>query len=329
MQITSSPNKTIQNKDALGGHDAHAMRSVFFISDGTAITSETLGRSILSRFASVPFETFVIPYVDTLERADDAVNQINMAHQRYGYRPLVFDTIVDPVIRERINAAEAFNLDIYEGLVGKIAEEIEVEPSESIGTFHGDVDSDSYKARIDAVHFALDNDDGARTTHYDAADIILIGVSRSGKTPTSLYLALQFGIRAANYPLTEDDLFENSLPKALRPFKDKLFGLVIDTDRLVKIRNERRAGSRYASYQQCQQELRAIQGIYISQGIPNIDVSTMSIEEIATRILQMTGLKRRIGWFFYLTLPICGAWLSLDDKSCLIKKNDWCVLTGY
>lgn len=267
----------------------------FFISDGTAITSETLGRSILSQFPTVPFETRVIPYVDTLDRADEAVNQINLAHQRDGVKPLVFDTIVDPVIRERINGADAFNLDIYEGLISKIADEIKVQPAPHTGHAHGDVDSENYKSRIDAVHFALDNDDGARTTHYDAADIILIGVSRSGKTPTSLYLALQFGIRAANYPLTEDDLYENSLPKALKPYRDKLFGLVIDTDRLVKIRNERRAGSRYASYQQCQQELRAIQGIYISQGIPNIDVSTMSIEEIATRILQMTGLKRRIG----------------------------------
>ena len=286
---------TIQNKDALNFANSQSLRSVFFISDGTAITSETLGRSILSQFPSVPFETRVIPYVDTLDRADEAVNQINLAHQRDGVKPLVFDTIVDPVIRERINGADAFNLDIYEGLISKIADEIKVQPAPHTGHAHGDVDSENYKSRIDAVHFALDNDDGARTTHYDAADIILIGVSRSGKTPTSLYLALQFGIRAANYPLTEDDLYENSLPKALKPYRDKLFGLVIDTDRLVKIRNERRAGSRYASYQQCQQELRAIQGIYISQGIPNIDISTMSIEEIATRILQMTGLKRRIG----------------------------------
>lgn len=286
---------TIQNKDALNFANSQSLRSVFFISDGTAITSETLGRSILSQFPTVPFETRVIPYVDTLDRADEAVNQINLAHQRDGVKPLVFDTIVDPVIRERINGADAFNLDIYEGLISKIADEIKVQPAPHTGHAHGDVDSENYKSRIDAVHFALDNDDGARTTHYDAADIILIGVSRSGKTPTSLYLALQFGIRAANYPLTEDDLYENSLPKALKPYRYKLFGLVIDTDRLVKIRNERRAGSRYASYQQCQQELRAIQGIYISQGIPNIDVSTMSIEEIATRILQMTGLKRRIG----------------------------------
>lgn len=285
---------TIQNREALALGGNTTLRSVFFISDGTAITSETLGRSILSQFPSVAFETRVIPYVDTLERADDAVNQINLAFARDGVLPLVFDTIVDAKIRERINSAQAYNLDIYEGLVARISEEIGVEPAPEGGHAHSNIDSDSYKARIDAVDFALDNDDGARTRHYNAADIILIGVSRSGKTPTSLYLALQFGIRAANYPLTEDDLYENKLPEALLPYRDKLFGLVIDTDRLVKIRQERRAGSRYASYQQCQLEQRAIQGIYISQGIPNIDVSEMSIEEIATRILQMTGLKRRI-----------------------------------
>ena len=293
----SSPqaNATIQNKQALEVDNAENIRTAFFISDGTAITAETLGRAILSQFASVPFETRVLPYVDNLERAEDAVEQINMAYQRDGLLPLVFDTIVSPEIREKINSAHSCNLDMYEGLIGRVAEETGVEPDGHSGHAHDNVDSETYKERIDAVHFALDNDDGARTRHYHAADIILIGVSRSGKTPTSLYLALQFGIRAANYPLTEEDLNDNKLPKALREHKQKLFGLIIDTDRLVKIRQERRAGSRYSSYQQCQQEQRAIQGIYTSQGIPSLDVSEMSVEEIATRILQMTGLKRRIG----------------------------------
>lgn len=271
------------------------IRSVFFISDGTAITSETLGRSILSQFPDVQFETKVLPYVDTAERAQAAVETVNAAAELDGALPFVFDTLVDPRLREIIHTANACNLDMYEGLISRISSELKIEPDPHSGHAHDSVDSETYKSRIDAVHFALDNDDGARTRHYGEADVILIGVSRSGKTPTSLYLAMRFGIFAANYPITEEDLDSNQLPKALRQHKHKLFGLVINADRLVAIRNERKAGSRYASYQQCQMELRAIQGIYISQGIPSLDVSEMSVEEIATRIIQTKGIKRRIG----------------------------------
>ncbi len=269
-------------------------RSVFFVSDGTAITVETLGHSVLCQFPDVEFDIKIMPYVDSEERALDVVSAINQAAITDGAPPLVFDTLIDLDVRAIINTATAFNLDVFEGIIGKIAGELNVEPAPLVGNSHSSVDSDSYKARIDAVHFALDNDDGARTRHYDMADIILIGVSRSGKTPTSLYLALQFGLRAANYPITEEDLDDNRLPKVLREYKHKLFGLMIEPDRLVAIRKERKAGSRYASFQQCQMELRAIQGIYTSEGIPCIDVSEMSIEEIATRIIQRTGLQRRI-----------------------------------
>lgn len=271
------------------------LRSAFFISDGTAITAETLGRSLLSQFGVNNFDIKIIPYVNTPELAYEAAKRITEAQKTSGLRPLVFDTIVSDDIRNIINEADACNLDIYEGLIGRIADEIGQTPDPHAGMAHGQVDSEDYKARISAVHFALDNDDGARTNHYDGADIILVGLSRSGKTPTSLYLALQFGIRAANYPLTEDDLDSNRLPKVLQPYRDKLFGLTIDTERLVRIRQERKAGSRYASLAQCQEEQRAIQAIYTTEKIPNLNVSEMSIEEIATRILQITGLTRRIG----------------------------------
>ena len=190
---------------------------------------------------------------------------------------------------------KAINLDVFEGLISKLEQELGTPPTTLVGFCVVVTNSESYKARIDAVHFALDNDDGARTRHYDKADLILIGVSRSGKTPTSIYLSLQFGIRVANYPLTEEDLDDNRLPAVLREHKSKLFGLMIDADRLVAIRTERKANSRYASFSQCQMELRAVEGIYISEGIKYLNVSEMSIEEISTRVLQMTGLKRRIG----------------------------------
>ncbi len=270
-------------------------RTVFFISDGTAITAETLGHSLLSQFPQVEFDMRILPYVDNESSAFDAVGLINQAAQDDELQPLVFDTLVDPVLRDIINTASACNLDVFEGILSKISTELGVPAQPIVGNNHGMVDSQDYKSRIDAVHFALDNDDGARTRQYDMADIILIGVSRSGKTPTCIYMALQFGIRAANYPITEDDLDDNRLPKVLKEYKHKLFGLMIDPERLVAIRNERKAGSRYASFQQCQMELRAIQGIYISEGIPSLNISEMSVEEIATRVIQAKGLKRRTG----------------------------------
>jgi [pyruvate, water dikinase]-phosphate phosphotransferase / [pyruvate, water dikinase] kinase len=270
-------------------------RSVFFISDGTAITAETLGHSLLAQFPHVDFDIHIIPYISSEEAAMNVVTEINQRADSDGEKPLVFDTLVDPYVRDIINTANAINLDVFEGLISKLSEELGTSPTTLVGQTHAVTDSESYKARIDAVHFALDNDDGARTRHYDKADLILIGVSRSGKTPTSIYLSLQFGIRVANYPLTEEDLDDNRLPAVLRPHKHKLFGLMIDADRLVAIRSERKANSRYASFSQCQMELRAIEGIYISEGIKYLNVSEMSIEEISTRVLQMTGLKRRIG----------------------------------
>jgi regulator of PEP synthase PpsR (kinase-PPPase family) len=270
-------------------------RSVFFISDGTAITAETLGHSLLAQFPHVNFDIHIIPYISSEEAAMNVVAEINQRADRDGEQPLVFDTLVDPYVRDIINTANAVNLDVFEGLIGKLSEVLGTPPTTLVGQTHAVTDSESYKARIDAVHFALDNDDGARTRHYDKADLILIGVSRSGKTPTSIYLSLQFGIRVANYPLTEEDLDDNRLPAVLRPHKNKLFGLMIDAERLVAIRTERKANSRYASFSQCQMELRAVEGIYISEGIKYLNVSEMSIEEISTRVLQMTGLKRRIG----------------------------------
>ena len=270
-------------------------RSVFFVSDGTAITAETLGHSLLAQFPNVDFDIHIIPYISSEEAATNVVAEINLRAQQDGQKPLVFDTLVDPYVRDIINTANAINLDVFEGLISKLSEELGTPPTTLVGQTHAVTDSESYKARIDAVHFALDNDDGARTRHYDKADLILIGVSRSGKTPTSIYLSLQFGIRVANYPLTEEDLDDNRLPAVLRAHKQKLYGLMIDAERLVAIRSERKANSRYASFSQCQMELRAIEGIYISEGIKYLNVSEMSIEEISTRVLQMTGLKRRIG----------------------------------
>ena len=185
-------------------------------------------------------------------------------------------------------------LDLFAVFLAPLEAELGMRSSHTVGQSHAIKDHEAYRIRINAVHYALDNDDGARTRHYDQADIILTGVSRSGKTPTCLYLALQFGLNAANYPLTEDDFDDLRLPKSLQPHKDKIFGLTINADRLAAIRSERKAGSKYASARQCDLEVRGLEAIYNRYNIPYLDATELSIEEIATRIMATTGLQRKL-----------------------------------
>lgn len=267
-------------------------RSVFFISDGTGITAETLGHSLLSQFGNITFSTNTMPYIDTLEKAHEVVSEINRIAKEDGIRAIIIDTIVDKSIRDVIASAEGFMMDVFETFVDKLQTELCSQSANTVGKLHSIIDNKTYTVRIDAVHFALDNDDGARTRHYDKADIILVGVSRCGKTPTSLYMALQFGVFVANYPLTEDDFDDLKLPASIRDYKSKIFGLTIDPNRLSAIRNERRANSSYASLSQCQKETRASEAMFNREGISHIQTTHLSIEEISTRILAATGFKR-------------------------------------
>ncbi|MDX1693015.1 MAG: pyruvate, water dikinase regulatory protein [Ketobacteraceae bacterium] len=269
-------------------------RTAFFISDGTGITSETLGRSLLAQFGRIEFEQITIPYVDNEDLARDVVARINRQAEQDGIEPVIFDTIVDHSIREIIARSKGILIDVFGSFLHPLEKALGVSSSYSVGKSHSIVDDQSYKIRIDAVHFALDNDDGARTRHYDQADVILIGVSRSGKTPTCLYLALQFGIKAANYPLTEDDLDDIRLPKVLQNHRQKLFGLSIDPERLATIREERKSNSKYASLNQCTQEVRGAEALYNRFGIPFINSTHASIEEISTKIISSAGLRRRL-----------------------------------
>lgn len=269
-------------------------RTAFFISDGTGITAETLGRSLLAQFASIEFEQITIPYVDTVDLAREVVVRINKKASEDGDDPIIFDTIVDRSVRDALASCQGILVDVFGSFLQPLEKALGISSSFSVGRSHSIVDDHRYKIRIDAVHFALDNDDGARTRHYDQADVILIGVSRSGKTPTCLYLALQFGVKAANYPLTEDDLDDIKIPKVLQPHREKLFGLSIDPDRLAAIREERKSNSRYASANQCTQEVRGAEALYNRFGIPFINSTHASIEEISTKIISAAGLKRRI-----------------------------------
>jgi regulator of PEP synthase PpsR (kinase-PPPase family) len=271
-------------------------RTAFFISDGTGITAESLGRSLLAQFENVEIRMVTKPYVDSVDKARQLAEVIEATAVRDGATPIIIDTIVDEQIREVIREATGFKIDIFSTFLKPLEEELATHSSYSVGRTHAIGSDDVYMDRIQSVHFALDNDDGARTHQYDKADVILIGVSRCGKTPTSLYLALQFGIRAANYPLTEDDLDEDGilkLPKALAPHRHKLFGLTIDPRRLAAIRHERRPNSRYSSMDQCLQEIGQAEGLYRQLHIPFIDTTRFSVEEISTRMIAERGLMRR------------------------------------
>lgn len=269
-------------------------RTAFFISDGTGITAETLGNSLLSQFEAIEFEEITLPYIDTLEKAAITVERINKTSLKDGAPAIVFDTILNQEIRSLITSSNAFKIDVFSTFLKPLEAELNTHSSYSVGKSHSINKIDRYKARIDAVNFALDNDDGARTKQYKHADIILVGVSRCGKTPTCLYMALQFGVRAANYPLTEEDMEARDLPSILKEHRAKLYGLTIDPFQLAAIRNERRPNSRYSSLDQCVFETRTVERYLKQNSVPSIDTTHASIEEIATRIMANAEVPRRI-----------------------------------
>lgn len=268
-------------------------RTVFFVSDQTGVTAETLGRSLLTQFEAHEFDQVTLPFIDTVDKADEVVKRINAVAAEQGSRPLVFSTLVQDELRERFIRVSGLFLDFFEAFLAPLERELQTKSSHTIGRAHGMKDAGAYDRRIDATNFALRNDDGARTADYEAADVILVGVSRTGKTPTCLYLALAYGVFAANYPLSEDELESGNLPRVLEPFRGKLYGLTISPDRLQQIRRERRPVGRYSSAEQVRFELRSAEGLFRRYQIPFVDTTSFSIEEIASTILSGTGIERR------------------------------------
>ena len=267
-------------------------RTVFFVSDQTGITVQTLGEALLAHFPADAIERIDIPFIDSERKAQQVASRIRDT-ATLGEPPVVLSSITDDHLRAVIRSSGVLCLDVLETFIAPLEQAFGVAARHGVSPTHGVPESNDYEERIEAINFSLAHDDGVDGKHLAEADIILIGVSRSGKTPTSLYLSLQFGIRAANFPLTEDDLENQTLPKSLLPHRNKLFGLSIDPMRVHRIREERRPGSRYSSLPQCQFEARQALRLYQRLNIPHLDSTHKSIEEISTTIIQQFGLKRR------------------------------------
>ena len=269
-------------------------RTAFFVSDRTGITAEMLGHSLLTQFEHVSFTEITLPFVDSAEKARDTARQIDQTAAKDGSRPLVFSTLVDKDLSGIIQGANGFYIDCFQVFISPMETELGVKSSHTVGRSHSVRNNNSYFNRIEAVNFALSHDDGQTTKELDEADVILVGVSRCGKTPTCLYMALQFGIRAANYPLIPEDFEAKKLPSALKDYRKKMFGLTIRADRLQRIRHERRPGSTYSSMENCEYEIREAEIMMRAEGISILDTSTKSIEELATTILQKANLHRHV-----------------------------------
>lgn len=271
-----------------------AARTVFFVSDHSGVTAETMGHSLLSQFELLTFQAETLPFITSPDRAREALMAINAAAARTGVPPIIFSTLVREEERTIVKQAQGLFLDFFDAFLSPLESELGQKSLHALGRAHGMIDMASYMQRIDATNFALANDDGSRSREFGRADVVLIGVSRSGKTPTCLYLALQYGIYAANHPLTEEDLEHMEVPRSLRMHRQKLFGLTIEPERLQEIRATRRPGSRYSSAQQVRFELRAAEQLYGRFGVPYLDTTRCSVEEISSRILQATGVPRRL-----------------------------------
>ena len=270
-----------------------ASRPVFYVSDGTGITAETIGHSLLTQFTAEEFATDRLPFVDTPDKAREAAGRIRAAGEAAGARPIVVSSCVDGDLTALLAESGALMLDVFAPFIAPLEQELGTKRQPRVGKAHGLVDFAQYEARINATNYALTHDDGI-DFNYNDADVILVGVSRSGKTPTCLFMALHFGIKAANFPLTPDDLETGELPKRLAAHRHKLFALTIDPLRLQQVREARKPGSRYATLEQCRHEVTVAEKMYRRERLPVLSTTHTSIEEIASKVLNALGIERHL-----------------------------------
>ncbi|MFO7604596.1 MAG: pyruvate, water dikinase regulatory protein [Gammaproteobacteria bacterium] len=259
-------------------------RTVFLVSDSTGITIEGMARALLSQFP-LHFRQIVRRYVDSTQKADATIAEINTSPERAGQTPIVLTTIINPEIRQHMDKVDGVVIDLMSPFLPQLEKLFGVAAEQVAGHSHSLHHARNYPERIDAVHFSMEHDDGQGQRHYDNADVILVGLSRCGKTPTCLYLAMHYGLFAANYPLVDTDLEQPQMPAHLQACRDRIFALTISAPRLQQIRQQRLPDTRYASRAQCDKEVRQVEALYRQWRLPSLDVTERSVEEIATAVL--------------------------------------------
>lgn len=268
-------------------------RSVFFISDRTGLTAEAYGRSLLAQFPGLKFDIAEFTFIDTAGKAQQAAAAIAAAARQPGQAcPLVFTTLVEPQLQAIIAASNACIVDLFSTFIAPLEDCLGRESAHKQGLPDSLFGGLAYQQRLDAIEYALAHDDGVRPDQYPEADVILVGVSRCGKTPTSLYLAMNFYIKAANYPLMDSELERDELPPVLQPLRERLVALTIQPQQLSHIREQRRPGSDYATLAVCQREVRHADAIFRYAGLPVFETTATSIEEIAGWIMKEKGLQK-------------------------------------
>ena len=268
--------------------------TIFFVSDGTGITVETVGQSLLAQFNYLQFEKVTLPFIDTEQKALDIVERINLVSIKQPIAPIVLGSLINEDIRRILANSKSLFIDVLEPFIPLFEQHLKIAANKKVGIGHSLYNDPNYQRRINAVQFAMDSDDGNNASQYHLADAILLGISRTGKTPASLYLALQYGIMVVNYPLTEEDMDTNYLPLSLMPFRHKLFGLTVNPNWLANLRQQRQPNSKYASINQCEFESMFSVQLFKKYQIPYVDTTSMSIEELSSHVMSQMGIGRNI-----------------------------------
>jgi regulator of PEP synthase PpsR (kinase-PPPase family) len=282
---------TEDSEKPLGG--SKSRRRIYYVSDRTARTAELNGESLLSQFPHFEYQTHRFAFIDNEAKVNKLVFTIKQHINEGEEPPVIFSTLVEPRLRELLSTSGAAIIDLYDTFLSPLKKILHSSVSTRVGASHEGFElreASDYQRRSKALDFTLAHDDGLRPHHYDEADVIIVGVSRSAKTPICLYLAMHFFVRAANFPLTGEDLAGEQLPPFLRDKKNKIIGLHINPERLHAIRQKRRPDSPYAALQNCRQEVRRADEMFKISGVPIYDISTTSVEEIAVQILKKMDL---------------------------------------